>query len=504
MRSTPLRLLRRVTIAVGATLMAFSVLHSAPSSAAPLLNGTVTTGTVVPGKVVKLTSDFGLQSTTATRLFNTEVRNIKGEKVGQWVETLSVRKGQRIVRTYDWDTAGLAYGEYVLRLGLALPNWGGTLAWNNDAGRVVLAAPTWVLRASATNTTDGTVVKGAFTAPSTANGQYLLDLEVKDQSGKRVKQWFETKTMTAGQLITLTRVIGKTELPAGKYTVVMGAFTPNWAQTLLWNNAAYEFNVGASAPAPSPSPTTTAAPATTTTTVRPTTTTAAPTTTTPPSSGSGYDYSAGWTLVDSDDFNTNGLNTSKWATYDGIGTAGIGWRSTSAISQSNGEVRITGRDNIGGGMCRCGSGGDQTYGRWEFRAKMDKGNGFGPAILLWPASERWPIDGEIDIFESALGERDHANFTLHYGYDNSQIGHSLQGDFSQWHTWAMEWQPDHITYWIDGQKLWTTTNKAAIPTTPMHMAIQLDAGQAGWWIPGRDANSPAEISLHVDWMKVYK
>ena len=223
-----------------------------------------------------------------------------------------------------------------------------------------------------------------------------------------------------------------------------------------------------------------------------------------PGTGAPVD-SSGWALRKQDDFNGGSLNISTWGVYNGSGNEGVGYRVPSQVSVGNGELTINGSGLNGGGICWCGSGtgGPTTYGRWEVRARMDAGTGYGPAILLWPSSERWPIDGEIDITEMPEGARNKSHFTVHYGANNSQTGYTSTGDFTQWHTYTVEWMPDHITYWLDGVQQYTTTNAAAIPRTPMHLAIQNDVGAAGHWIPGRDASTPANVALHVDYIKIY-
>ena len=30
-------------------------------------------------------------------------------------------------------------------------------------------------------------------------------------------------------------------------------------------------------------------------------------------------------------------------------------------------------------------------------------------------------------------------------------------DFTKWHTIAVDWLPDHVTFWLDGKALWTVT-----------------------------------------------
>jgi hypothetical protein len=223
------------------------------------------------------------------------------------------------------------------------------------------------------------------------------------------------------------------------------------------------------------------------------------------SAGSSNDVTSAWDLIGQDNFDGTSLNKSYWGVYNGTGNEGVGYRRPSAVTVGDGELRITGKGDVAGGICWCGaSTPSQTYGRWEIRYRMDKGSGYGPAVLLWPDSEKWPQDGEIDISEIPKGGRTSSSFTIHYGADNSQVGRSDGGDFTQWHTYTLEWQPDHISFWLDGNLTYTTTKAAAIPKTPMHLALQNDVGAAGHWIPGRDASTPESVTMHVDYVKIFK
>lgn len=200
-------------------------------------------------------------------------------------------------------------------------------------------------------------------------------------------------------------------------------------------------------------------------------------------------------LVFFDDFTGTGISTSNWSLYSGSGNDGIGTRNPSADTVSNGELLITGTGDVSGGMSSKKS---FTYGLYEIRAKMDKGSGYGPAIMLWPSGS----GGDICISEIPLGDRAESDFTIHYG--GSQIGTSSTGDFSQWHTFTVEWTAAKITYYLDGVQEYTTSQAGAIPAGPLDVVLQNDIGAAGHYIPGKDANTPAQVALHVDWVKVYQ
>ena len=208
-----------------------------------------------------------------------------------------------------------------------------------------------------------------------------------------------------------------------------------------------------------------------------------------------------WKRVTTEDFDS--LRQNAWGTYDSVGAFGNGLRRSSAITVENGLLNITARGNVSGGMAHAL---DQTYGRWEFRARTDKGRGFGSAILLWPESERFPEDGEIDIMEVPSETRDRAHFIVHFAGPNGSdkvYGSYAEDDFSQWHTFAVDWLPDRLVFYVDGVERFRVTDKNIIPDKPMHLAIQFDQGPKKDWIQAPDATTPASFSMQVDWVRVY-
>jgi beta-glucanase (GH16 family) len=221
------------------------------------------------------------------------------------------------------------------------------------------------------------------------------------------------------------------------------------------------------------------------------------------SPGSRHAGAAGdeWRLVFRDDFDGPRLDPTVWNRYNSMGGFGNGFRRPEAITVEDGKLRITARGNVSGGMNHERS---QTYGRWEFRARTDKGRGRGSAILLWPDSLDKEADGELDMMEVPREDRSQAHFVIHYSAKNKLAGNKVAGDFSQWHTFAMDWLPNRITWYVDGVKQFETTDRNVIPTGSMHLAIQLDMGPFEEWIPAPDATTPAEVSLEVDWVRVYK
>ena len=143
------------------------------------------------------------------------------------------------------------------------------------------------------------------------------------------------------------------------------------------------------------------------------------------------------------------------------------------------------------------SGNSQKYGRWEGRVKAPKGSpSYNALLLLWPTAEDFPVGGEIDFMEIMSHDRDEVNIFLHYGADNSQVQGKVEVDATEWHNWAVEWTPDGVTTFLDGEEWWKTTDTSILPPGPMHLCIQLD-----WFPEGKDDGQPGE--MHVDWVKQY-
>jgi beta-glucanase (GH16 family) len=208
-----------------------------------------------------------------------------------------------------------------------------------------------------------------------------------------------------------------------------------------------------------------------------------------------------WPLAAHDEFDGTSLDESLWETYTGETTGGVGRHDPKNISVADGVMTITSHGRSSAGMAWSDG---QEYGRWEVRARVDQGTGYGAVILLWPDAEDFPKGGEIDFAEIPNGQRDEAHFVLHYGKDNSQVGTTTPGDFTQWHDYAVEWTPDHVAGFIDGQEIFRSTERATIPPRSMHLAIQQDIGPYGKnWIPPRDATTPDQVRLQVDWVRIY-
>ena len=208
-----------------------------------------------------------------------------------------------------------------------------------------------------------------------------------------------------------------------------------------------------------------------------------------------------WTLVDHDEFDGDELDKGVWSPYRGRTTDDVGQHDPDNLSVSDGTLKLTSRGLTSAGMAWDQG---QRYGRWEVRVRSQAGNGYGPVLLLWPDAEDWPEGGEIDFMEIPKGDRAKAHFNLHWGEDNQQDGKSVEGDFTQWHTFAAEWTPDHVAGYVDGVEIYRNDDSDAIPPRSMHLAVQQDIGPYGNdWIPATDDTTPKECTLELDWVRIY-
>ncbi len=105
----------------------------------------------------------------------------------------------------------------------------------------------------------------------------------------------------------------------------------------------------------------------------------------------------------------------------------------------------------------------QQYGRWEARVRSrntgtSNNRTFGPHLIIWPDSDRWPADGGYDFLENGSPGGSCVNAFIHYPHSENVPVQQQQAEMcgfrlSDWHNIAIEWTPDHIRGYVDGT-LW--------------------------------------------------
>jgi beta-glucanase (GH16 family) len=240
----------------------------------------------------------------------------------------------------------------------------------------------------------------------------------------------------------------------------------------------------------------------------------------------------GPTLLFSDEFNGSSIDTNKWTTgywWDDGGCTNAGnneleWYQPGNILVSNGTLKlqarkqtITGSDgktyNYTSGMITSGRATWQDpapdkfafkYGYAEMRARVPKGKGLWPAFWLLSRDQDWPP--EIDVMEIIGDQTNIQNMTVHFlnaqGVYGSHGGEWAGPDFSaDWHTYAMDWQPNAIIWYVDGVERWRCTDKSHIPTETMYLLANLAVG--GDWPGSPDASTVFPANFEIDYIRVW-
>ena len=252
--------------------------------------------------------------------------------------------------------------------------------------------------------------------------------------------------------------------------------------------------------------------------------------------------SPAWKLTWSDEFNgVNGspVDASKWISESGGG----GWgndeleyyttRPDNAYQQDGNlvikvrEEKYTGADgvtrNYTSARLKTLGKFSQTYGRFEARIKIPRGQGIWPAFWMLgddiekPASDKsgWPACGEIDIMENIGKEPALVHGTIHgpgysgehgisasFGFPSNQV---FAADF---HVYAVEWEPAAIRFYVDDH-LYTTRTPADLPKGakwvydhPFFLLLNVAVG--GGWPGSPDASSVFPQTMLVDYVRVYE
>lgn len=237
-----------------------------------------------------------------------------------------------------------------------------------------------------------------------------------------------------------------------------------------------------------------------------------------------------WKLVWADEFNYSGLpDTLKWS-YD---VGGEGWGNnekqyytcadTTNAMVKNGVLTITAikkkfhSNNYTSARLTTKNKYSIRYGRIEVRAKLPQGRGLWPAIWMLPVDSKygiWPNSGEIDIMEHVGYQADTIYSSIHTGkfnhLQNTQKTQALSVPdlYTSFHVFGLEWQPEGLSFFVDGKKYMTVANtKNGSAEWPFNenFYLLLNLAVGGDWggKMGVDNNIfPAR--MEIDYVRIYK
>ncbi len=255
--------------------------------------------------------------------------------------------------------------------------------------------------------------------------------------------------------------------------------------------------------------------------------------------GSSVKSSAGRTLVWEDNFDN--INTSNWTNDVGNGPQGWGNNEleyytngnnirTIFDSQADSNVLLmeARKENPANYQCWYGScqytssklitAGKQEfmYGRIEARLKVPQTQGIWPAFWMLGtnlSSVGWPQSGEIDIMEHIGKEPTLSHGALHgpgYSGGNPIVGTYNIGENieSKFHVYAIEWDENAITWYVDNVKFHQATKAAVLAkghawVFDHNFYIILNVAVGGGWPGSPDGTSSFPKQMLVDYVRVY-
>lgn len=151
------------------------------------------------------------------------------------------------------------------------------------------------------------------------------------------------------------------------------------------------------------------------------------------------------------------------------------------------------------------------YGYFEMRAKLPACGG-GGHVAWWLIGTQDDAqadgtgsvqNGEIDILETTFLRTNTFSPKVH-AWDDDKLSEyveevTLSGEYAnQYHTYAMDWTPEGITFFVDGQIIGKTTNS---PNYRMAMLLGIYTDGADW---SGNANRIYPKEFSIDYIRVYQ
>ena len=235
---------------------------------------------------------------------------------------------------------------------------------------------------------------------------------------------------------------------------------------------------------------------------------------------------AGWKLVWHDEFDGSSIDKSNW-TFD-LGGGGWGNGEAEYYTSRPENARVEGgnlviearQEKYEGSYytsARLKTQGLQSfqYGRIEARLQVPSGAGLWPAFWMLGSNfngSNWPDCGELDIMEYIGKEPDLIMGTMHGPGYSGALGlskwnrqkYNIADDF---HTYAIEWDTDQVSWFYDGAKYSTVTRSDVgerkwVFDQPFFIIFNLAVGGQ---LPGMV--SPQTVfpaQLYVDYVRVFQ
>ena len=169
-----------------------------------------------------------------------------------------------------------------------------------------------------------------------------------------------------------------------------------------------------------------------------------------------------------------------------------------------------------------------TYGFVEAKIKLPAIDGMWPAFWMLPQPTNgtstnnvyggWAKSGEIDIMEAKGRLKNVVDTTIHFGGgwpENQHKGRSttLQSNIDEWHVYALEWTPNYLAWWIDGNcvlklnndKWWTSSSDEPGAPFDQPFFILLNLAVGGNYDGGVEPPEDfVQAEMLVDYVRVFQ
>lgn len=231
-----------------------------------------------------------------------------------------------------------------------------------------------------------------------------------------------------------------------------------------------------------------------------------------------------WYLVFEDRFEGDTLDTSHWS-------VGWGWGQNTTTSNTyivsenvvvtDGTLRLRGThdgtDVLSGAV---NTKNKVTFGPGSYveaKVKFAGRRGFNNAVWSKPNSEKWPPEIDVvELWDNGYGWADRHLSRHHLHYSTSMIpgDNSTERDIStayapgddltkNFHIYGVEWQTDHISYYVDGMNIGRFTNKTMLTAmrrgAPFYLMASLNINNIGT----AEIDESWGEEMVLDWIRVW-
>ena len=221
---------------------------------------------------------------------------------------------------------------------------------------------------------------------------------------------------------------------------------------------------------------------------------------------------AGWRLTFDDEFSGPMLDTRKWTASEGTfenRSEPVQYFLPESVTVGQGHLRLTSEQKPShghgytSGEIRTLDKFCQLYGRLEVRCRFPTAPGTWSAVYLLPADDSWPP--EIDAAEFIGRTSEKVYLTNHWRGDagqHQQVNCDWTDpavDWGAWHTYAVEWQPRSVRWYIDG--VLRGTDQGPTSAVPMYIRINTSVGGG---FAGEPQPGAWPQTFELDYVRMYR